>query len=371
MSDQARDGWLDGSQAIESGSVSAPRAHGSSDRDEMSYESGDVLPEMGFVAPVVSFVTPFYNTENYLEECIASVLRQTYTKWEYVLVNNRSTDKSVEIADRYARQYPGRIRLLHNKEFLSQVQNYNAALRTISPESKYCKVVQADDWLFPDCVQRMVEVAEAHPSIGIVAAYELEGDEVRLDGLPYPSPEVSGREVSRLYFLHGKYLFGTPTSLLMRSDLVRSRDPFYDERYAPFEDGHASFDLLKRWSFGFVHQVLTYSRRDNESIISKVRPFGLELFLRFSMLVTHGRDYLSEEEYGGCLTRAERQYFSFLSDCACTRHPRSHEFWEFHQKGLASVDYCLDWRLLAKWIPRTLLEKAWHNAWAAWDRAVG
>lgn len=334
-------------------------------------ESGDVLPETGSQAPLVSFVTPFYNTDLYLEECIISVLRQNCTNWEYVLVNNCSTDKSAEIADRYAKKYPTRIRLQHNTAFLSQVQNYNTALRAVSPESKYCKVVQADDWLFPDCVRTMVEVAEAHPSVGIIAAYELEGDEVRLDGLPYPSPEVSGREVSRLYLLQGKYLFGTPTSLLLRSELVRSRDPFYDERYAPFEDGHACFDLLKTWNFGFVHQVLTYSRRDNESIVSKVRSFGLELFLHFSMLVVHGRDYLSEQEYRECLKKAEREYFSFLSQRACARRREGGDFWEFHRKGLASVNYSLDWRLLAKWIPRAVMEKAWYGAWNTWDRLAG
>ena len=51
----------------------------------------------------------------------------------------------------------------------------------------------------------MVAVAEAHPTVGIVAAYELEGDEVRLDGLPYPITAVPGREICRLYFLEGKY----------------------------------------------------------------------------------------------------------------------------------------------------------------------
>jgi hypothetical protein len=37
---------------------------------------------------------------------------------------------------------------------------------------------------------------------------------------------------------------------------IRSRKPFYEERYAPFEDAHAYFDILKHWNFGFVHQVL-------------------------------------------------------------------------------------------------------------------
>jgi glycosyltransferase involved in cell wall biosynthesis len=318
--------------------------------------------------PRVSFVTPFFNTEKYLAECIESVLRQTYRNWDYVLVNNCSTDGSAGIAEKYARQFPERIRIKHNAEFLSQVQNYNHALRFISPESRYCKVVQADDWLFPDCVKSMVAVAEAYPAVGIVSAYELEGYEVRLDGLPYPSPALSGREICRLYFLEGKYLFGTPTSLLLRSELVRSRDPFYDERLAPFEDGHACFDLLKTCDFGFVHQVLTYSRRDNESILSRVRPFNLELLIRLLMLVAHGRDFLDAQEFARCLRDAERNYFHYLAKYACARHQQSPEFWEYHRNGLAAINYSLDWRLLGKWIPGALLEKTFDTILSAWER---
>lgn len=318
--------------------------------------------------PLVSVVTPFYNTEKFLGECIESVLRQSYLNWQYVLVDNCSTDQSGAIAQRYAREHPEKIRVVRTETFLSQVENYNFALAEIDAESKYCKMVQADDWLFPDCIRSMVELAEEHPRVGIVAAYELEGDEVRLDGLPYPSPEVTGREAAGVYFVRGKYLFGTPTSLLFRSDLVRSRKPFFDERYAPFEDGHACFDLLKTCNFGFVHQVLTYTRRDNDSIISRVRPFGLELFLRYSLLAVHGRDFLSPEIFDLRMKEARREYLSFLSGAACARHRESREFWQFHRKGLASIGETLDWQLLWSWIPRTLMERTWAGAWRAWDR---
>jgi len=300
-------------------------------------------------------VTPFYNTREFLAECIESVLRQTYENWEYILVDNCSTDGSSELAAQYASQFPDKIRLIRTQSFLSQVENYNFSLSCISPSSKFCKMVQADDWLFPECIKSMVELAEAHPSVGIVGAYELEGDEVSLDGLPYPSPEVSGRDVCRLYFFKGKYLFGTPTSLLMRSELVRSRDPFYHARYAPFEDGHACFDLLGAWNYGFVHQVLTFSRRDNGGIISQVRQFGLERFLHLSMLVAHGSDYLSPEEYDSRLKHVERQYFQYLARCACKLDGMSREFWDFHRKGLASIDYSLGWRFY-KWIPLAILD---------------
>jgi glycosyltransferase involved in cell wall biosynthesis len=305
--------------------------------------------------PFVSVVTPFYNTEDYLSECIESVLRQTHTNFEYILVDNCSTDGSSDIAEQYAVRFPDKIRLVHTESFLSQVQNYNFALSLISPHSKYCKMVQADDWIFPDCLKSMVELGDSHPSVGIVSAYELEGDHAALGGLPYPSPEVSGREVCRLYFLKYALLFGTPTSLLIRSDLVRSRNPFYDERHAPFEDFHLCFDALRTWNFGFVHQVLTYSRRDNESTLSRIRPFRFELFSRFATIVVHGRNYLSEDEYRACFKVAERNYFFFLGWSAI--EGRDAGFWEFHRERLASIGYSLSSAFMAKWILIVLLDQ--------------
>ena len=54
--------------------------------------------------PLVSVVTPVYNEEKNLAECIESVLAQTYPNWEYVIVNNCSTDRSLQIAESYAAQ---------------------------------------------------------------------------------------------------------------------------------------------------------------------------------------------------------------------------------------------------------------------------
>src|SRR5215831_14454563 len=103
----------------------------------------DPLPWADAQSPLVSFVTPFYNTEAYLGECIESVLRQTYGNWEYILLNNCSTDRSAEIVESYAARYPDRIRVFQNSEHLSQVQNFNHVFELIPPGSKYCKFVQA------------------------------------------------------------------------------------------------------------------------------------------------------------------------------------------------------------------------------------
>lgn len=320
--------------------------------------------------PPVGVVTPFYNTRKFLAECIESVLRQSYENWQYILVDNCSTDGSSEIAAGYACRYPDKLRVIRTPSFLSQVQNYNFALAKIPAQSKYCKMVQADDWIFPDCIRSMVAVAEAQPSVGIVAAYRLEGDKIDLDGIPYGSVRLSGREVALLYFLRGAYLFGSPTSILMRSEIVRSRSPFYEERYAPFEDAHACFDLLRACDFGFVHQVLTFSRWDNGGILSGINRFGIEPFLNLSMLVAHGKDFLSREEFNQCLKSAERRYFTQLARAACALRAESRGFWKFHRAGLASINYSFDWKRMARWLPRAFVEKAWANFWRRWDRDI-
>jgi len=108
--------------------------------------------------PLVTVLTPLYNGEKYLAECIESVLNQTYLHWNYVIVNNCSTDGSLAIAASYAAK-DRRIRIHNNEKLVGRNANHNIAFRQISPESKYCKVVHADDWLFPDCIARMVNVA--------------------------------------------------------------------------------------------------------------------------------------------------------------------------------------------------------------------
>src|SRR5260370_40898850 len=63
---------------------------------------------------LVSVVVAFYNAERFLAEAIDSVLAQTYTRWELLLVDDGSSDSGQEIARRYATQYPGRIQCLEH-----------------------------------------------------------------------------------------------------------------------------------------------------------------------------------------------------------------------------------------------------------------
>ena len=98
--------------------------------------------------PLVSVVTPVYNGAEFLADCIESVLRQSYSNWEYIIVNNCSKDGTLEIARRYAQQDP-RIRVHDNETFLGVIENHLLAFSLMSPAAGYCKVVSADDLMFP------------------------------------------------------------------------------------------------------------------------------------------------------------------------------------------------------------------------------
>ncbi len=93
---------------------------------------------------------------------------------------------------------------------------------------------------------------------------------MRWDGLPCPSTVVSGREICRRTLLGGFYVFGSPTSHLLRSNLIRNSPAFYntDETHTQYADEQACFEVLQHTDFGFVNQVLTYTRQHEESMTS-------------------------------------------------------------------------------------------------------
>jgi len=288
--------------------------------------------------PLVSVVTPVYNGEKYLAECIESVLAQSYENWEYIIVDNCSTDGTLEIAETFA-QEDARIKIYSTNELLPIMKNWNFALSNISTQSKYCKVVHADDWLYPQCVAHMVSLAEAHPTVGVVGSYGLWGNRVVCDGLDYSVEVLSGKEICRLTLMDRVNCFWSPSSLLIRSDLIRKRHCYYNENKI-HADVEACYEVLKESDFGFVHQILTFIRRHNDSVTSVIAApynreivWNLDLFLKFSPV------YLGKTEYNHHLALRTRNYYDFLAQSLFRL--REKNFWRFHKDFLEEIGFPL------------------------------
>jgi glycosyltransferase involved in cell wall biosynthesis len=287
---------------------------------------------------LVSVVTPFHNTAPYLRECIESVLKQTYGNFEYVLHDNASTDGSSEIASEYAARDP-RVRLMRTEALLPQIPNYNRALTHIAPQSRYCKMVQADDWLFPECLERMVAVAESNPRIGLVSSLRFDGESVKGAALTYKEVVLNGRGVARFHLLGNGFLFGTPSTVMFRSDVVRGRRPFYEENRFQ-EDTEACYEILRDWDFGFVHQVLSYSRVEPDSLFFRMAQQDSVRLGRLILTHRYGPEFLTAAQFRERwhLTRAE--YYRSLAKALFEM--RGREYWHFHREGLRSERLSLE-----------------------------
>jgi len=301
--------------------------------------------------PLVSVVTPFYNSEKYLSKCIESVLGQSYQKFEYILVDNCSTDGSLEIVEKYAK-LDCRIKVNVNKNYLEQVENYNNAMRLISINSKYCKIVQADDWIFSNCLEEMVDVAENNSSIGIVGSLGILGKWIGCEGLRYPSHFIKGRDACRIYLIEGKNIFGNATSMLFSSKLVREKNPFYNINSIA-EDIEICFELLKNCNYGFVHQVLVFFRTQKKSITAGIRDFNPYLLHRYIIMKKYGKSFLTNREYSKYIKLIENEYFMYLAKSML--QSKNKDFWEYHKAGLNEIGIKISSKV-SKYIIKTILE---------------
>lgn len=285
--------------------------------------------------PLVSIVTPVYNGASHLDDCIQSVRRQTYSNWRYFIVNNCSTDATVEIASRHAAE-DDRIRVVHNTRFLPLTENWNHALHAISPGSRYVKVLHADDLLFEECIEKMVSVAERHPSVGIVSAYVRKGTRVIGGAFPFPDEFRAGHDVGRETLQKRYYVFGSPSSTLLRADLVEKNSHFYNEDNF-HADVEACFQLLRDNDMGFVHQVLTFTREHDSSQTATVakRLKSNLLENQLGMLTRFGPDFLNDADLNRLTERAMIRYYR---EIARNLHRfLDPEFREYHRMMLSNL----------------------------------
>ena len=278
--------------------------------------------------PLVTVLTPVYNGEIFLAECIESVLEQTYQNWEYVIVNNKSTDRTREIAAEFA-AIDSRIRIVDNVEFVDVITNHNLAFGELTSESVYCKLIQADDWMFPECIERLVSVAEASPKIGAVGSYCLANKNVECVGLEYPSACVNGRLLAKMTLLDQVYPFWSPSVLLIRSSVIRNAAPFYQEA-GLHSDVDAMYSMLRSMDFGFVHQVLTYVRHHSESVTAHdARRANTQKLSRIKLLMTHGNEFLDGEVYRKRLESLLEEYYDSVAQLYLASYRK--EFWSYQR----------------------------------------
>jgi glycosyltransferase involved in cell wall biosynthesis len=294
--------------------------------------------------PLVTILTPVYNGGPFLAECIESVLRQTYSRWEYVIVDNCSTDETPAIARAYAAR-DQRIRVVTNTRFVNAAENHNNAFRCVGAASAYTKVVSADDWLLPNCVERLVARARSRPSIGVVGSYQQSGQQVHWTAMPADREFVTGREAARMLLLENLCIFGPPTAMLYRSDLVRARSSFF-----PHTRSHADisvcYECLRTSDYGFVHEVLSEERLHPGQESAKLDDLSVNDVAYLDDFVTYGAYFLSPAEVAARKKQLFDMHYRTLARFLLRL--RGPKFWRYQRLRMREIGHPMEWGRLVK-----------------------
>ncbi len=118
--------------------------------------------------PLVSVIVPFLNTEKFIQEAIESVLAQTYSDWELLLVDDGSSDKSTEIAKQYAQHYPDKIHYLEHEGHQNRGASASRNLGIRNAKGSYIAFLDGDDVWLASNLEHLVGTIKLHPEAAMV-----------------------------------------------------------------------------------------------------------------------------------------------------------------------------------------------------------
>lgn len=231
--------------------------------------------------PKISVVMPTYNAEKYLREAIDSILNQTYSDFEFLIIDDNSTDKTLEIIESYN---DSRIRVIKG-----DCKGIAAALNKGLEEAKgeYIARMDADDISVPERFEVQVDFMEKHPDVGVCAsAYK------RFGSLPKGMPEISGYfknkkfkvfEIGILDFLRTCPICH-PTVFFNKS-LFERYGLKYNEIYTVSEDQELWFRAVMCFKIFFINKILLkYRYHDNKASLNRRKGEKLALEKKVNLL---------------------------------------------------------------------------------------
>ncbi|WP_150464416.1 glycosyltransferase family 2 protein [Francisella sp. XLW-1] len=208
-------------------------------------------------APIISVVMPVYNAEKYISDAIESILNQTFIDFEFIIINDGSSDRSLEVIEEY-KKIDSRI-IVVSRENKGIVYSLNEGIAL--SRGKYIARMDADDISLPDRFINQVEFMDANPQIGVCGSWikkfgkniktyvwKLEKDDKKLKSL---------------------LLFSVPVahpSVFIRKSILIQNNLRYRENYKDAEDYKLWVDLAEHTKFSNIPKVLLNYRVHRESI---------------------------------------------------------------------------------------------------------
>lgn len=218
---------------------------------------------------MISIIVPVYNIKAYIEECIVSLMKQTYQNLEIILVDDGSTDGSGEICDNYAKK-DNRIVALHKENGgLSDARNYGMD----RAHGSFFAFVDGDDWVHSQMYELMMDVLEAWQA-DVVACWFEQSDEI------FARRQYSQDELNIKLLTGSDALSDIETPLVVAWNKLYKRKVFENIRYPKgklHEDEYIIHKIFYRCRrVAMIDKPLYFYRIRNDSIVAKMTPIRLE-----------------------------------------------------------------------------------------------
>ena len=219
--------------------------------------------------PLISIIVPVYNTEKYLDQCIQSVLAQTYTNWEILLIDDGSTDSSGAICDRYAEQGP-RIRVFHKENSgVSSARN----LGLDNARGEWITFVDSDDILYSHALLTLLSFSN---EVDIVTA-TIEQDS-HIWAQSYIGVLNSEKYIKGL--LDGS-CYGFPVATLYRSTIFRHPRTVITSDIRIGEDVLFKIDIARYINKAINITDVLYWYRTNPSSAMQTQVRSVQYYIRY------------------------------------------------------------------------------------------
>jgi glycosyltransferase involved in cell wall biosynthesis len=273
--------------------------------------------------PKVSIVLPNYNYAKYLDERIQSLLDQTYSDFELIILDDASTDRSIEVIEKYTGDPRVKTKFYSENSGLSYKRwNDGADLA----QGEYLLIAGADDSCHPTLLEQLVEKLDAHPSVGLAFSQSLETD---IDGNYVRSLVEWTNHLDRdrwqadfieegkneLQYLLFQCTIPNASSVLMRREVFIKAGKF-DVNLRLAADYLLWIEMLTISDIAFVAEPLNYFRRHEGTVTSSVSRNGVQLEEILSVkqyLINHCGSNFSRQDIEKAWAGCREEWFHLLA----------------------------------------------------------
>jgi glycosyltransferase involved in cell wall biosynthesis len=228
-----------------------------------------------------SVVMAAYNAENTIRKSIESILQQTFTYFEFIIINDGSTDKTREIVESYS---DPRIILINNESNRFLPTCLNIGIKRA--QGDYIIRMDADDIALPSRIEKQVQYMEVNPSIGFSSSwFKIFGNKSGIGKYETRDELIKIKMLHECHMLH--------PALIIRMSVIEKYNLYYDESYRKNQDYELFIRAMKFTKFGNLTDVLLEycqteqnEKRNSLNQVSTIFNLQSSLFAKLGVTIT-------------------------------------------------------------------------------------